>query len=169
MKIDLRQSKPEGDEIDFSTSAEDLELNIEGAGFPEPIEGQLQLNRSGDEIIVDGRVSTMVELECSRCLEVFDEAINARMRFVIQMLETVDPQDSNDEDFIILPKTVSEYDISERVREALILEMPLKPLCSENCQGLCPMCGVNLNEGECDCTPDKTDERWDALKQLFDE
>jgi len=108
-------------------------------------------------------------MECARCLEIFEMDINPRIQFVIQLLDISEPQPSEDDDFVILPKTTGEYDISQRVREAILLELPLKPLCSETCKGLCPMCGVNLNEGECDCTPDKTDERWDSLKQLFDQ
>jgi uncharacterized protein len=84
-------------------------------------------------------------------------------------MEISQPQDSDDEDFVVLPKTTQEYEIDQRIREAIILELPLKPLCSETCLGLCPMCGTNLNESECECTPDKTDERWESLRQLFED
>jgi len=169
MKLDLRQIKPEGSELKYSEIPEDLELAADGFEFPEPVEVDVSASKSGDEIIVQGRVSTSVEMECSRCLEVFEMDINPKVRFVIQLLDTSEPQFSNDDDFVIIPKSAAEYDISERIRESIILELPLKPLCSDSCRGLCPMCGVNLNETECECTPDKTDERWDALKQLFGE
>ena len=169
MKIDLRLIKPEGTEVNFSEISQDLELTAEGFEFPDAIEVNLIASKSGDEIIVQGRTSTLAEMECSRCLDVFEEIITAKMQFVIQLLEINEPQTTNDDDYVILPKTAGEYDITERVREAILLELSLKPLCSESCRGLCPMCGVNLNETECDCMPDKTDERWDSLKQLFDE
>jgi uncharacterized protein len=169
MKLDLRQVKPEGTELAFSEISEDLELAVNGMEFPEPIQVDLTAIKSGDEIIVQGRISTSVEMECSRCLEVFEMNMSPKIQFVIQLLDSSEPQLSNDDDFVIIPKTTGEYDISERIRESIILELPLKPLCSDSCRGLCPMCGVNLNETECDCTPDKTDERWDALKQLFGE
>ncbi|HBC47359.1 MAG TPA: hypothetical protein DCZ43_09960, partial [candidate division Zixibacteria bacterium] len=164
-----RNITPDGCELRFSEIAEDLELTADGFDFPQPIEVELSAAKSGDEILMQGQVSTAVEMECARCLEIFEMDINPRIQFVIQLLDISEPQPSEDDDFVILPKTTGEYDISQRVREAILLELPLKPLCSETCKGLCPMCGVNLNEGECDCTPDKTDERWDSLKQLFDQ
>ena len=169
MKLDLRQITPEGNEFGFSELAPDLELSAKGFEFPDPVEVNISAMKSGDEIIVQGRVATTVEMECARCLDIFEMEINPRIQFVIQLLDTHLPQMSGDDDFIILPKTSGEYDIADRVRESIILELPLKPLCYEGCRGLCPMCGVNLNESSCECTPDKTDERWDTLKQLFDE
>lgn len=168
MKLDLRQIKPEGVELKFSEISQDLELTQVGFEFPEPIDVELFVAKTGDEVIVQGKISTMVEMECARCLDVFEMDINPKVQFVIQLLDVKESQHSDDDDFVILPKTSGDYDISDRIREAILLELPLKPLCSEDCRGLCPMCGVNLNETDCDCTPDKTDERWDSLKQLFD-
>jgi len=159
---------PEGSALSFSELAQDLELVIEGIGFPEPINIDISASKSGDEVILAGRINTTVEMECARCLEQFEMDVDPKIQFVIQLLDSNQPQYSEDDDFVILPKTTGEYDISDRVREAIILDLPLKPLCSDKCRGLCPMCGINLNEAECDCTPDKTDERWDLLKQLFD-
>jgi uncharacterized protein len=169
MKLDLRNIKPEGCELNFSEISQDLELAVEGFEFPEPINVDINAAKSGDEIIVQGQVSLVVEMECSRCLEIFETDINHKIQLVIQLLDISEPQHSEDDDFVILPKTTGEFDLSDRIREAIMLELPLKPLCSDSCRGLCPMCGVNRNEAECECTPDKTDERWDSLKQLFDE
>ncbi len=169
MKVDFRQIEPEGSELSFSESAEDLDLTAEGIEFPEPIEVDVTVNQTGDEIIVQGRLSTMAGMDCSRCLERFEMPVSSKLQFVIQLLELNAAQDSDDEDFVILPKTTQEYDLSGRVREAIMLEIPLKSLCKESCIGLCSMCGTNLNETNCDCTPDKTDERWESLRQLFDE
>ncbi|MCK4236882.1 MAG: DUF177 domain-containing protein, partial [Candidatus Krumholzibacteria bacterium] len=60
-------------------------------------------------------------------------------------------------------------DIFPRVREAVILELPMKFLCSENCKGLCSRCGANLNEGDCGCNLRSGDSRWDVLKKLLSE
>jgi len=57
-------------------------------------------------------------------------------------------------------------DIADDVRQTLLLAVPLKLLCSENCRGLCPTCGKNLNEGECSCRNDVGDPRWDVLRNL---
>ncbi len=169
MKVDLRSITPDGSDLSFSEISDDLELVAEGFNFPEPVEVTLSAAKSGDEIVFQGRISTMVEMECARCLDIFEMDINSRIQFVVQLLDINQPQAAEDDDFIILPRTTAEYDISQRIRESILLELPLKPLCSEDCRGLCPMCGVNLNETECECTPDKNDERWDPLKQLFDQ
>ncbi len=169
MKVDLRSITPEGCEFSFSEISDELELSAEGYNFPNPVEVSLSGSKSGDEIIIQGQVRTTVEMECARCLEVFDMDLGPKIQFVIQLLDTNEPPPTEDDDFVILPKTTAEYDISQRIRELILLELPLKPLCSESCRGLCPLCGTNLNESQCDCTPDKTDERWDTLKQLFDQ
>lgn len=169
MKVDFRQIKPEGTELKFAETADELDLSAEGVEFPEPIEVDLSASKTGDELIFQGFVSTKAELECARCLERFESDFSSKIQFVVHLIEINQPQDSDDDDFVVLPKTAQEYDIGQRVREAIILELPIKPLCSENCLGLCPMCGTNLNESTCDCTPDKSDERWESLKHLFDE
>jgi uncharacterized protein len=68
----------------------------------------------------------------------------------------------------IVPMGMAEIDIAGPVREALILELPLKPLCREERRGLCPVCGVNRNERACDCKVEKTDSRWDGLRNLLE-
>lgn len=155
--------------MSFAAPASDLELEVEGFKFPEPIEVELTATKSGDEIIFQGKVSTLIEAECARCLELFEKQISTKMQFVVQFLDIGGAEDTGDDDFMVLPKTQEDYDISDRVRQAIILELPYKPLCEVDCKGLCPMCGENLNETDCGCTQDKTDERWDTLRQLFDE
>lgn len=169
MKVEFRQVKAGGSEFSFSVPATDLELEIEGFKFPEPIEVELTAIKSGDEIIFQGNVSTLIEAECARCLELFEKEISSKLQFVIQFLDVGGPEDTGDDDFVVLPRTREDYDITDRVRESIILELPYKPLCEVGCKGLCPMCGENLNETDCGCTQDKTDERWDTLRQLFEE
>ncbi|MCP4582345.1 MAG: DUF177 domain-containing protein [candidate division Zixibacteria bacterium] len=171
MKIDIRQLKPEGNDFHFSESAEEMEIAADGVKFPSPIEVDITTVLTGDEIICQGEVYNTVEIECSRCLDIFDLPINSRLQFVIQMLDSPVGLENgeDDDDYEVIPKTQTVFDISNRVRDAIVLNLPLKPLCGEECRGLCPMCGVNLNERDCECTPDKADERWDALKDIFDE
>lgn len=169
MNLELRKIEAEGTDFHFSQSAEDLEIAANGVKFPSAVEIDLTATMIGDEIICQGEIYTEVEIECSRCLDLFDMPIEAHLQFVVQMIDSPQELESEDDDFEVIPKTQTTYDISPRVRDAVTLSIPLKPLCREDCKGLCPMCGTNLNENTCDCTPDKTDERWDALKNLFDE
>jgi len=169
MKVEFRQVKAGGSEFSFSVPATDLELEIEGFKFSEPIEVVLTATKSGDEMVFQGKVSTLIEAECARCLELFEKRISSKVQFVVQFMDVGGPEDTGDDDFVVLPKTTEDYDISDRVRETIILELPYKPLCKVDCRGLCPMCGADLNETDCGCTQDKTDERWDALRELFGE
>lgn len=159
----------EGTDFHFAETAEEMEISSERVNFPDPIEVDLSATLSGDEIICQGEVYTTVEIECSRCLEIYDLPIKADLQFVAQILDSPIDMPGDDEDFEVISKTQNILDISQRVRDAIVLAIPLKPLCSEDCKGLCPICGANLNDSECDCKPDRTDERWDALKDLFNE
>jgi len=171
MKLELRKVKPEGTDFHFTETAEEMEISVPGVKFPEPIEVDLSATQSGDEVFCQGDIFCNLEVECSRCLEVYDVSINTQFQFVVQMIDmNGDGEDAGDEDddYELIPKSQSSLDISQRVRDAILLNISLKPLCSEDCQGLCLMCGVNLNESDCECLPDKSDERWDELKNLFD-
>lgn len=167
VKIELRQITTEPRTFHYSETAEELEIDVENAKFPFPIEVEFDGTLSGDEIICRIDVRAEVELECGRCLEIFSMPIHSRHQFVVQMVDNPTVPPSDDEDFEIIPKSRTELDIGRRVRESVILAIPIKPLCSENCLGLCPMCGINRNEDKCDCVQDKADERWDVLKRLF--
>lgn len=170
MKIEIRQIADQGKDFHFAETAEEMEISAEGIKFPNPIEVDISATLSGDEIICQGEAYTEVEIECSRCLDIFDYEIKANLQFVVQILDSpIEVDNESDEDFEVISKTENFLDISSRVRDAIVLSLPLKPLCGEDCRGLCPMCGANLNDGDCDCTPDKSDERWDALKNLFGE
>lgn len=151
----------------LSETAEELDIAVEGAKFPFPIEVDFTGTLTGDEVICRADIRAEAEVECGRCLEIFNLPIHSRLQFVVQMLDAPPETANDDEDFEIIPTAQMELDISQRVREAVILAIPIKPLCSEDCRGLCPMCGADLNEAPCDCVPDKTDERWDILKRLF--
>jgi len=168
MKLEIRQITPEGSDFHFTETAEEMEISSEGVKFPNPITIDLTAALTGDEIICQGEVYTTVEVECSRCLNNYDLEIKADLQFVVQILDSViESGIEGDEDYEIIPKTQTILDISSRVRDAIVLSIPLKPLCDEDCRGLCPLCGANLNDGDCDCKLDKTDERWDVLKDLF--
>lgn len=167
MKIEFREVKAGGSRFSFSVPPADLELEAEGFKFPEPVEVKLDAVKSGDEIIFQASVSTLIEAECARCLELFEKRIGSKLQFVVQLMDLAGAEDTGDDDFVVLPKSAEDYDIADRIREAIILELPYKPLCKTNCRGLCPMCGQNLNESDCGCTRDDTDERWDTLRKLF--
>lgn len=126
-------------------------------------------NVDGRYVLVTGKVVGMVELECSRCLTVFEQKIEAPFEAqcdirTFHMLAEGLPVEEGEEITAIFD--ANSADLWELSRQALIVNLPMRPLCSEDCKGLCPICGANLNETTCDCQP-PADPRWAALELLF--
>lgn len=138
----------------------------------QPIEGAIRLTRAPDRILVQGRLTTEVELECSRCLERFRLPVTITLNE--EYFPSVDivtglplPEPADEMAFTI--NEVHEIDLTEAVRQNLLVELPMQPLCRELCQGFCPRCGKNLNEGPCACPPEPVDSRWEGLRAAFEQ
>jgi uncharacterized protein len=144
----------------------DEDLRIES-----PITGPLTLIRTADGILLTASLGTDVELECRRCLESF----SAHVEFDLQeeFHPSVDiqtgakiPVADTEEDATIIDEH-HVLDMTEVVRQGIILAIPMSPLCREDCAGLCSVCGQNLNEGQCQCVTDTVDPRLKVLKELL--
>lgn len=154
------------------TLTDDAErLKLEGVGFAAvgTVTADFDVV-SGDRVYYcHGQAMSEARLECSRCLEPYTMTLRGEIDFSIQ--EVVDEAAVNRDDVpdteLLVTAGASEVDISGPVREAMLLEIPLQPLCREDCRGLCPICGVNRNEEACECKVEKTDPRWDALRDLL--
>lgn len=137
------------------------------------LNGTVNLLRTMDGILVRANLYTNVELTCSRCLTQFATPIHFRIEQ--EFLPTIDiqtgarlPKPDDVEDF----ETIDPHhllDMTEIVRQDLMLALPLVPLCRNECKGLCPNCGVNWNEGTCDCQDDEPDPRFAVLKKLLNQ
>jgi uncharacterized protein len=114
---------------------------------------------TGRLLAVTGTISGIARLVCTRCLESFTRPVT------VPFAETYSEDGEADNDAIAFQG--DEIDIAEPVREALIMAEPLKALCREDCQGLCPRCGVNRNETPCACGSDDIDPRLAALAKLL--
>ncbi|UCF06189.1 MAG: DUF177 domain-containing protein [bacterium] len=147
--------------------------------FPVPLEGEGTVEcdakvagtvtPTGSRLLLDAEITSTLRVACSRCLAVFLFPLASGFKLVFhrERRGTI-PDDIDEEDFILLTDTIeSGYDIFPRVREAILLELPIRYLCSEDCKGLCSTCGKNLNEGDCGCEHEEGDSRWNALKKLL--
>lgn len=112
----------------------------------------------GEIVSVVGNISGIIEAQCSRCLIMFDYPMD------IDFDEKFSKSTNEDENYPIVDNSI---DLTDMVIENLIISMPLKPLCSEDCKGLCLNCGTNLNESKCDCEKDDINPKFAALKDLF--
>ena len=110
-----------------------------------------------------GRLATAVRTACRRCLAPVVQSLQTP----VDILFTEDQQ-ADDPSIYLIPQRSTTLDLSEAIREELMLAVPEYVLCRDDCRGLCPQCGKDLNEGPCDCRPATTDPRWAALLALAD-
>jgi len=122
-----------------------------------------------------GDVKTVLELPCSRCLEPFRRGVDATFDLRYQphaMNAAPEGKGSHDEleieedDLSTAFYDNDEIDLGQLMREQFYLTLPMKPLCADDCRGLCPVCGTNLNRGACSCRRDWEDPRMAALQKL---
>jgi len=131
-----------------------------------PVKFSGQVENTGAALVFRGHVTTTVELPCSRCMEAVPYQVQA------PFLETFSNQPnliSDEKDEEIYPFEGDEIDITSQVSRTILLELPMKILCREECKGLCPECGVNLNFAACRCVSESIDPRFMTLKKFFEE
>ncbi len=141
-----------------------LEPTIADLGIVDPrfdpdatVEVSLRLESLTDGLVVDGQVSAPWADSCRRCLAPAAGVVLGEIRELYQVVLT-DP-----DAFEIVGDQI---DLAAMVREIILLDAPLAPLCRLDCAGLCPTCGIDLNTASCDCVTAVVDPRWEALSQL---
>ena len=136
---------------------------------PVEVAFDIHKDKDKDKFRLVGRVASELELSCSRCLEPFCLPVDAS--FDVRLLRasdasTADEREVGEEDLEIGYYRDEQIDLNELLREQFYLALPMKPLCREECRGLCPHCGTDLNTAACDCAPAWEDPRLAALKHL---
>lgn len=137
-------------EVEVQTTL--LDLDLDDVQFIRPVNGNIQLLRhSEDNIYVKAGVFTNIETQCGRCLESFE--INIAATFELQFTPVSNPEDVNSDGQENGERYYDgeTFDITEDTRQAILIQIPIWPLCSQTCEGLCHGCGVNLNEEQCSC------------------
>ncbi|MBF0527708.1 MAG: DUF177 domain-containing protein [Deltaproteobacteria bacterium] len=173
-KIKVTDLPPEGAELFIDLPAETAEqLLTETTGdtiaLDGPLVGRVLVEPSGDRVVVTGKIGAMIKSECARCLIEIDLPISEEI-LVVYTPRSKGPgevdEDSGDdsEEFF----TGEEIDLWPMLAEHLLLGLPIRALCHEECPGLCPRCGENLNAGPCRCQPDSGHPGLAVLKNLLD-
>lgn len=135
MKVPVDRIRPEGLQVQEDADPQKLDLNTEVACFRAPLKIEARLERISDVVNASLNVRGTLVLVCCRCLSEFNIELDQGF--------TVDYQ---------VEKGMRLIDLDPDIRDHIMLEYPLKPLCSEACKGLCPRCGANLNiVAKCDC------------------
>jgi uncharacterized protein len=123
----------------------------------EALKIDLLLEALNEAVVVKGTAAAVWQGECRRCLRPLQETLRAP---ILEIFE-VDPTEGETH-----PLVGDLIDIEPVVREAVLLELPLAPLCRADCAGLCPQCGTDRNEAPCECADEAHDPRWAGLDQL---
>jgi len=152
-------------------SIRNYELNevVDIANGSSLVQGKISLMRTDRSILVKGVLHTEVEVTCSRCLSLFSYPLTLNVEE--EYFPTTDVVSGAS---LPLPEepgcfTIDEHhilDLTEAIRQYVLLATPMKPLCREDCAGLCPHCGHNLNQGPCGCLPREVDPHWSELNKL---
>ena len=162
LTFDLRTLDVQAANVDDQLAADD---DIWQEGDPKPdtavtVTGRLSRTGTG-QVYWHGRIAGDVTSECRRCLMEAHAHVEDESHIIY-----AEPDETTDDDPDIYPLDpgARELDLRPAIREEWLLAQPRYVLCREDCKGLCPRCGKDLNDGPCDCPP-QTDARWDSLRK----
>jgi uncharacterized protein len=134
-----------------------------------PVRLAFDIHKDKDKFHLVGNVATTLELACSRCLEAYRLPVDAAFDLRYQPFSEnagEGEREIGDDDMDTAFYQNDEIDLGQLMQEQFLLALPMKPLCSDDCKGLCPTCGTNWNRATCDCTTTWEDPRLAALKAL---
>jgi uncharacterized protein len=150
-------------EFDFSGDVNELDI-------PEPFSGKFKTNialtKFDNQIILDSETVIPTSLVCDRCTRDFQSEIHSKFRMVYLFRTNFEESEKEKVDVVYLHPEADKIDLDKDIRDFAILAIPMKRLCSEDCKGLCPKCGKNLNDGPCNCTIEIIDPRWEPILKM---
>jgi uncharacterized protein len=171
-EIVIRQGMRSGVDVD-QESLPDPDLK-----FAEKVEGHVDFQNSGDLLNITGRVRTVLEIPCARCLADVRVPLDVRLdeHFPIDEVTHPDRPPEKGEEFDSIVASIVHLDqgrpildLDELLRQRILTEVPIRTLCGSACRGLCPRCGADLNQGPCACPPEREDSPFAALSALLEE
>ena len=147
----------------------ELELNDDRVRLLGPPEITGQVVRKGNQLLLHGLLKVQTEVDCDRCLQ--PVGVPVRAEFNLQYVtpteyEAVHAAELDEADLALSVFDGEAIDVDEIVREQLLLAVPTRSLCRDDCKGFCPACGADRNLKECDCQTEDSDPRWAGLNEL---
>jgi len=166
MRIQVSDIPDEGMEIE-----DEENIDSKTGGIASRAALKLRVDKVGSEVRLKGEIRAGLTLECSRCLKPFGDDLVVPVDLVFVPAEAVEDEEGHElasDEMNTGFYRDGELDLGEISGEQVLLSMSMKPLCSESCKGICPICGKDLNEGSCKCAPQKGDDRMQGLKKFFE-
>ena len=169
MQLDLTRYRQQV--TGFARTFQPQDIGDEGEAYrvATPVEVAFDVYKDKEKFRLVGDVRTELEVVCSRCIEPFRLPVNAHFdqRYLpASAASNEEDREIPEEDLETSYYRDDQIDLNELLREQFYLVLPMKPLCREECRGLCPQCGTNLNSGTCDCEAVWEDPRLAPLKGL---
>lgn len=170
MFIDIAQIPPDGLDLDLPEAELDLGSSAEVWAGPASVRAEFHIGRSGRGLLISGAFTGGMSLVCSRCLEPFH--FEAQDQFQVycepaQQAQREEEHELADDELDVTYLEEGRIDTEHLLRENILLSLPIQPLCHEDCRGLCPRCGANLNQEACGCTEARVDPRLQVLRKLL--
>jgi uncharacterized protein len=169
MRIELDKLEERGGKFERLYEANQLPLDDPEVRLVEPAEVSGRIRRKGADVELRGQLHTKLEVPCGRCLQPVELPISTEFneRFVRTISWAAEEQhELGAEDLNISVFDDEGIELDALVREEILLAVPVNVLCREDCQGLCPLCGIDRNMDNCQCDNDEVDSRWQKLKEL---
>jgi len=140
----------------------------EEAVFLQPTHAEVEIRKVGSDIQIKGRINTRLSFICSRCLRPFEYCVDSFFD-LLYLPEELDEmkEELEEEDLNRFFYYQQQLDLREIILEQLNLSFPPRPLCSEDCEGICPVCGELVNQGGCSCQVRDSDPRLEKLKSFL--
>lgn len=171
MLLDLSRLRGGGGRIDRQDPPDAFDSTGEDFRVAAPVVLGADVQKDREKVRLVGRLTTELELPCSRCLEPFRVPVDVPIDLLFLPARTeVAPGPDDDRQLSDEDASVSFYedetiDLAQVMREQFYLALPMKPLCRDDCRGLCPVCGINRNTATCTCQAEWVDPRMDALRR----
>ena len=169
MKINIKDLISELTEFTFDVPVSEFNFLPEEAFLKEAVHVDVKVEKMRKDILLRGNINTQLELECSRCLKRFLYPVDENFQTIFQPFSPRTTEEEIElvkEDLDVAFYKEDIIDLTEIVREQILLSIPMIAVCDESCQGLCPHCGQNLNQGKCICATETIDLRWHKLQDL---
>lgn len=169
MIVDLTTLKNSLFSFDFALTPEEINLESEEATLKNVVKTQGNLKKGIAQVDVKGEIFADIEIECSRCLASAESSLE--IAFDAAFVSPENYTEAKEAELGVEDLEVSiieddQIDLTELVREQILLNLPTQIFCQENCQGLCPKCGANRNLIDCKCKEKEVDPRWKVLGDL---
>jgi uncharacterized protein len=133
--------------------------------FTRDLQIQATLEKTSRQLYMRVEIKTGAAFMCDRCLEEFQQDLSSG--YGVMLVTDQDAAGADGEEIQVISPDSTHVDLGEDVRQFVILGLPQKVLCREDCAGLCPTCGSNLNLGKCECKNEEADSRWSELQKIL--